>query len=390
MNRTTMMLRFILSLLIACVLPALAGAETAASSAAQARNALVAAAEVQVEIGLALNDAEIVAASRRSIALWGRASDENLHHIPGLHDDTTATLVRLEWQAERLRGLRDSLRTSRESTRRDADSSWPVAECSLGSESGLSWAGYMDAVYATDAAMTTLRLASVNCEQIIIEPIEIVDPFVFGNPVTCAGVIAGSIIPVPPFVECVMDAEGFPAGEGMVVEGGAKGEVPGLSEGACLAAAESVAALAKVQELLKTDLACWSSGRAKANYERLDYIHEEVEEMENFVATIRRLLFEHALSVRGGSRAAFAYLPAERDGYLDETRQTVETAIEETSVVGYRMKAGIPRTMQDADDYRAAGDVKRAFDRYRKAFRQATRSSRQLNETRTKSGRGTP
>ena len=163
----------------------------------------------------------------------------------------------------------------------------------------------------------------------------------------------------------------------MIVEGGGLFENP-AAEHACQAAADGLTAAQETQESFEAFMDCGASATAEANYERLDVIQDEVEAMQGFVTSMRRILFEHALAIRGGSRMATAYLDSEQEGLLSETAETVTTAVEQTEAVGYRMAPRIQSLIADAEQERSEGNVKRAYDDYREAFKLATRKSLEL------------
>lgn len=347
----------------------------------EARENLVITAELQAEIGRRLGDPQIVALGKAAARAWATVEPGGIQMLFPEEDGGLPRLEKLRWQTDRMRDIRDGLAPARakRSTASD-DPEWPVADCSLegSGDDGPTWQQYMDAVYATDAAAITFQAASINCEKIIIEPIEIVDPFVFENPVTCSGAMEGFIVPDPfePLV-CSMQAIGSPAGQGMVVEGGELVENP-VAAHACQAAADGLTAAEKTQETIETFMDCGASATAEANYERLDVIQTEVEAMQGFVTSMRRLLFEHALAIRGGSRMATFYLDSDQDGLLAETAETVTTAAEQTEAVGYRMASQIPSLIADAEEERSKGNVKRAYDNYREAYKLSTRKSLEL------------
>jgi hypothetical protein len=347
----------------------------------EARENLVLAAELQAEIGRRLGDPQIVALGESAAGAWATVASSGIRMLFPEKDNGLPRLEKLRWQTDRMSDILDSLAPSPTHRRNAADDpDWPVADCSLtgAGDDGPTWAQYMDAVYATDAAAITFQAASINCEQIIIEPIEIVDPFVFENPVTCSGAMEGFIVPDPfePLV-CSMQAAGAPFGQGMVVEGGELVENPAAAL-ACQAAADGLTAAEKTQETIETFMDCQASATAEANYDRLDVIQTEVEAMQGFVTSMRRLLFEHALAIRGGSRMATFYLDSDHEGLLAETGETVTTAADQTEAVGYRMAPRIPSLISDAEEERSQGNVKRAYDNYREAYKLSTRKSLEL------------
>ena len=362
--------------------------------AAEARRHLEAAALYQEDIAAILNQPTLAAEANQAAAQAAALSDEDLHELLDLSPGRDAALVQLRWAAEKYRKTRDGLHALRSTEPSDvSETDWPEKQCPIDGVQGEdgSWTAYTSLIGTTLVALEAYQAIASACEAVTIEPITVDRPFRFEGDQreveTCSIRVVGFI--VLDIGDCQLIMEGDTWGRGGTVKGGEL--LPVAVAGgaaACSAAKALVVTSEKTQEYLGQYLECWDFGTAEANYERLDVIQEEISQVREMSAGIRRLIFEHTLAVRGGSRPSAAYLPATFDGFLEETRRTVETAVEGTSELGYRMRPGIEKYMNDGDSYRDIGEVKRAFDRYRKAFRLATRSSNTPQASAPGSGKG--
>lgn len=362
---------------LAAALVSEAAAQAPASVEAQIRESLVRSTSLLEELGSLVGSADIESSSQEARIGWQDASDLAIREALDLDNDAAGSLVRIQWLEERISAVRETFgKTPRRVTRGSEESDWPVTSCVLpdSGDEPPSWQNYASAVAATEGAMEGLLVAMRNCDEIKIRTIHRDEEFNFDAIVdgdgaaTCHGEVSFDLI------GCEMAGGGSIRGSGIRLTGGQGIPHPG-SDTACGAAALILKSLAATQEFMGMQIECWSSGTAKANYERLGVIHDEIARMQAMVDAIRKLLFENALGVRGGSRPAIAYLPAEHGGFIEESREVAASGIEATSSLGYRMRPGTQRYFSQGDSEKDKGDFKRAFDRYRKAFRLATRAS---------------
>ena len=342
----------------------------------EVRENLVVTSLLQADIGRQLKDPQIVALGESAADLWSMAPEEAFEMIFPEKPGEAPRIRKLRWQTDRLLLVHEHLKQRKIAMVSPAADDWPQSDCPIDGADGVSWQAYMDTIYATDAAAVIFQAASIACEKIIIEPIAIEQGFTIESPETCGGALEGTPIPEP---ICFMEVFGAPFGEGVIVAGGGLMENP--SEGACDAAAKALMAAQKTQETFEAFLDCDGSATAEANYRRLDFIQAEVKAMQDFVASMRRMLFEHALAIRGGSRMATAYLDSAQDGLISETAETVKTALEKTRSAGYRMAPRIDAIIADAEEERSQGNFKRAYDDYREAYKLTTRKSLELETT---------
>ena len=251
----------------------------------------------------------------------------------------------------------------------NTDTEWPVADCSVISESAVSWSSFLTYLDATNAAAEAWKLGQPLCKKIEILPISIDDPFIFENPDTCAIEVE----------ECVMEVEGAPVGEGIIASGGAGGSAvltPGTMV-TCTGLSTAVAVAQKAQSLMKSYLGCWDQAKAIANNGRLTVVRAEVQKLQGKIDILKRLVIEGSLNVRGGTRMSALYLPESQGGALEVVRDYTKTAFTQTAAAGYRMKPDIQPMLDSADAALEAGDYKRAFNLYRGAYRHITVKSRE-------------
>jgi hypothetical protein len=250
-----------------------------------------------------------------------------------------------------------------------ADSDWPDADCTVISESSISWSIYLDYLDSTNAAAEAWKLGQPLCKKIEILPISIDDPFVFENPDTCAIEVE----------ECAMEVEGAPFGEGIIASGGVGGSavLTPATLTTCTGLSTAIAVAQKAQSLMSAYLGCWDQAKTIANNGRLTVVREEVQKLQGKIDVLKRLVVEGSLNVRGGTRLSAMYLPEEYGGALEVVRDYTKTAFTQTAAAGYRMKPDIQPMLNSADAALEAGEYKKAFNLYRGAYRHITVKSRE-------------
>ena len=259
--------------------------------------------------------------------------------------------------------------TARTYAKESDDSEWPVADCSVISESSIGWSQYLDYVEATNRAAELWKAGQTGCKRIEILPISILEPFLLDSNISCSIELE----------ECVMEVEGYFLGEGIVAAGGAGGSAvltPGTMV-TCTGLSTAVAVAQKAQSLMKSYLGCWDQAKAIANNGRLTVVRAEVQKLQGKIDILKRLVVEGSLNVRGGTRMSALYLPESQGGALEVVRDYTKTAFTQTAAAGYRMKPDIQPMLDSADAALEAGDYKRAFNLYRGAYRHITVKSRE-------------
>jgi hypothetical protein len=169
---------------------------------------------------------------------------------------------------------------------------------------------------------------------------------------------------------------------GLRIEGGEGGSLskttPGL-ESVCSTVEHTAHVVGQLGAYADIVGGCWTQGTEIANNGRLTVVRDKLAVVQNRLATLQRLVVEGNLAVRGGLRMGSLYLPSEEEGALDLVRDYTREAIDRTAAAGYHMKPDIEKLWSQAETFRAAGDYKLAYDRYRAAYSRATvKSFKQL------------
>ena len=219
------------------------------------------------------------------------------------------------------------------------------------------------------------------CEKIDIAAINLLEPemaFGFGDAgdrvreKTCGADMADGKVSVP--------LHRF-SGHGLEVEGGTGGSAtktnPGLAS-RCEKAEHTAHVVGRLGEYADIVGGCWTQATAIANNGRLTVVRDKMAEVQVKIDILQRLVIEGNLAVRGGLRVGTLYLPTEEEGALDAVRAYTREAIDRTSEAGYHMKPEIQRLWTQAEDFRAEGDYKKSYDRYRAAYARATIKSFKL------------
>ena len=172
------------------------------------------------------------------------------------------------------------------------------------------------------------------------------------------------------------------AGYGLLVEGGEGGSlsktIPGL-ERVCSTIEHTAHVVGQLGTYADIVGGCWTQGTAIANNGRLTVVRDKLAEVQDRLVTLQRLVVEGNLAVRGGLRTGSLYLPSEEEGALDLVRGYTREAIDQTAAAGYHMKPEIQKLWSEAEAFRADGNYKLAYDRYRAAYSRATvKSFKQL------------
>ena len=264
------------------------------------------------------------------------------------------------------------------------DPDWPEKSCEL----GLAWAGRWSLSMGLAVAHNSLETVAAGlkwkCDKIEISkigflPEKEVMPFGFGDAgdrgreETCRATMEDGKVEVP--------LHRF-SGHGLLVEGGEGGSlsktIPGL-ERACSTIEHTAHVVGQLGTYADIVGGCWTQGTAIANNGRLTVVRDKMAEVQDRLVTLQRLVVEGNLAVRGGLRTGSLYLPSEEEGALDLVRGYTREAIDQTEASGYHMKPEIQKLWSQAEAFRADGNYKLAYDRYRAAYSRATvKSFKQL------------
>lgn len=258
--------------------------------------------------------------------------------------------------AEKLPDLGDLSRATN-----SENSDWPTASCDItdppnaGDPGPDGWVAVLTAISALAAAAEAEIQAAESCYK--IEAAEIVsDP----------AIIAG---------ECIDEAEAATATVEVTDPGNndwlGAANVPAI----CTPYDNATVAATLVVTNLKLVLGCWSSGKITATLGRLPTLKESLEPLIAQAELMRRIFIELNLHKRSGSPLATLYLPEEHGGQLESVQEYTEEAITETAASGYEIDPKTNGFLTEANEAFAAGDFKHAFERFRRAYRQATAHS---------------
>lgn len=252
----------------------------------------------------------------------------------------------------------------------------PEAECLLGA-SGVTQEDLAIAVTTTNRAAIAVVAQKAACREIAITPITTTNVLTIPDPLAC---VCESI---PDFV-CGVACEGFTEGEGVLQEGGVGGSAtsarnPASIGPACKAVQTAALVAAQAQQTIATQLACWKAGRVEAIYEGMEVLQCLVEQILDLFEESETILIGDSLHRKGGSRPAILYLEKGQGGNLDKVREILEAAIEKTAGADYVVSDRARKSLEKGDFFRSFGDVKRAFDHYRRSYQQVTISSQGRN-----------
>ena len=344
-----------------------------------AKQQLVRSAEAYAELGERLGDPDLARRGRGLAAHWAALSPEYMQKYLAEMDgfDVPSFLVDLSLDTDRLEDVSESI--SETGDQRGpvvfppaSCGAFPTPSCSIAS-SPPSWAALTAAIAATDSASVAEISSATICKKIEITPIEQEDGFHMGD-INCMVEAVGAL-----FI-CGLVAEGFVSGVGPFLVGGLGGGPPfPLGSGALCSGLEQTSFLAeKTQELLEAQLECWEGAYVEATYAGTDTVRCQIEAIASLIPTIQRLQFEDALIRKGGSRPAVFYLDANEEGELERLRGYVHEAITQTGAIGYSLSPKANIFFDRGDAARTAGDVKSAYDWYRKAYQDVTVGSREF------------
>ena len=245
---------------------------------------------------------------------------------------------------------------------RFVEGDWPVAECTLIAESGVSWQGLVDAIGVLEVAETAVMLAKPACDAIATLEVE-------STPLTLMG-------------ECVGGGvfDGFIAGTFEVTSPATFNWAGGMNNPIACATAETALETAwKASEIVAAYLECWTDGYLESNYKRLDTLQQELVGAYDDLALIYSIFVERSLHKTGGSSLAALYLPESAGGELESVAEIVMNAAAKTAEAGYILDPKYNTFLTAAQSAQSAGDYKRSFAMHRKAYQHATIQSQELD-----------
>jgi hypothetical protein len=150
----------------------------------------------------------------------------------------------------------------------------------------------------------------------------------------------------------------------------------------CAALGAALSVLTQLKELQEMWLSCQTDSYITASYDRLEYLRGELAELSTELDFLIRFQTETNLQIWSGSRIADLYLPENLGGHLERIADIAHTSASETAAVGYIVGAEVRRSLDAADRLSADNEIKKAFDHYRHAYREATVGSRRLQRGR--------